>query len=410
MGQTGSFTSKVTVAAELVNFTKWDAIQLKEVILRSQSILSDTFALRLQEFIFLVGKKTLTLPVARNLFNRIFDTDHNALIDKFEVISALVLLSSVPSEEKVCYIYDMFDFNGKGFLVPNEMLLLLRTVTTVAGKIDINLLPPSSDILYELSSVSMRYAILNKNSLRKYELVEFARSTPVVRAFLECWRGHASQVLLAGFQMWQDPEFNAFHNSIAPSSEWLSIGLPPANFVKWKRRHRINSGCKTLFGHAERVSKTSDKIYLEGLGCMATGHLKQGLLSDRFVLNAVATCIANPAIIRHLFAVTGQEDVGRFCVRMFEGRGWQSIFFDDRIPCTPDYKPLFMCSSCDYEAWPFLLEKAVAKNLGSYGQLAACGVRHDSIEYILRYFTGGHVFKLQVANYEWRSVAAEGIP
>jgi hypothetical protein len=361
----------------------------------------------LMQIIFLIGRHKLKLADAKYIFHDVFDTDSNKLIDKFELMSGIILLSAMSSEEKVECLYDMFDFNMKGFLIDSEVVLLLHTLTKCASKIDSKMAAPSMDKLREIADFSMDYCVLHEHSLRKYELVTFAADFPPTRAFLEAFRGHVSQVLLASYQLWQDLQFTAQHTSIAPSIEWLNMGLPPHDFVTWRRRKTVSKGCEMIFGHAEKYSKTCDYPLMEGEGALASGILQQGLLADRWVMNAVAVYIAQPATLRHLFGTTGQENVGRFCVRLFEGRGWKSIFVDDRIPCDPVKYPLFMRSSCDNECWPMMLEKGIAKSLGSYGHMAACGIRHDSTEVAMKWISGGHVTKLHVLEYEWLTIPQE---
>ncbi len=148
--------------------------------------------------------------------------------------------------------------------------------------------PPISEI-YNLTKLALKFGAKNESSIRKHDLVNFSANNVVVRAFLECWCGHSSQVFLGYNQKWQDRSFNAYYTSaIATSSEWVALGLPPESFIKWKRRDRISAGCRSLFGHGERVVKMSEKLYLEGLGALAEGTLMQGLLADRWVLNAGA--------------------------------------------------------------------------------------------------------------------------
>lgn len=162
-----------------------------------------------------------------------------------------------------------------------------------------------------------------------------------------------------------------------------------------------------IFGHAEKFSKTCDFPLMEGEGAMARGVLKQGLLADRWLMNALAAYIVQPNTIRHIFGATGQENVGRFCIRIFEGRGWKTVFTDDRIPCDPIKHPLFLASSCDNECWPLIFEKGIAKSLGSFGHIATCGSRYDSTEIALKWISGGHVAKLNVLEYEWLTIAEE---
>jgi hypothetical protein len=121
----------------------------------------------------------------------------------------------------------------------------------------------------------------------------------------------------------------------------------------------------------------------------------------------VAICIVRPEILYNLFSSTGQEDVGRYCVRFFEGLGWRSNFIDDRLPCTHECKPIFAHSSDEEEAWVCLLEKGLAKYFGSYGHVGVCGTRPDATFYGLRLLTGGHVLVHNMNNYEWKSSVAD---
>lgn len=357
---------------------------------------------------YLIGRKTLTLPNARYIFNDMFDTDANELVDKFEIMCGIILLSAVSSEQKVEFLYDLFDFNSKGFLVETEVVLLLRNVTNCADKIDNNMGAPPDYRIREIAHDAMSFAVMNPGCLRKYELVQFAANYPTVRAFLESWRGHASQVLLASHQKWQDQAFPNLHISICPSAAWLSLGLPPNDFIHWKRKERIGTGCLLLFAHNEKYMKSTDRIAISGVGSLAYGTLQQGLLADRWLMNALACLIPEPVMLKFLFTPTGQENIGRYCVRIFEGRGWTSIFIDDRIPCNPLHSPVFLASSCEDECWPMILEKAFAKKFGSYGHLAACGVRYDSTETALRMLTGGHINKIPSTDFDWKSVPLEG--
>jgi len=68
-------------------------------------------------------------------------------------------------------------------------------------------------------------------------------------------------------------------------------------------------------------------IYIYILGVIGKGIIKQGLFADRWILNAVAAIIAQPLVAQELFASTGQEDRGRFNVRIFEGLNYIYILF-----------------------------------------------------------------------------------
>ena len=137
---------------------------------------------------------------------------------------------------------------------------------------------------------------------------------------------------------------------------------------------------------------------------MGKGHLKLGLLADQWLLNSIAILIARPEVLFYCFASTGQEERGRYCTRFHECGGWRSIYFDDRIPCGFDGNPLFASSSCDMESCVMIIEKGLAKYLGSYGKLGLCGMRTDAPLTSLRMMSGGHVYKLATRDYDWKSV------
>ena len=407
MGQTGSFTSKVTMRSTLLPYTKWGLPQLQAALLRSKHELADTFALRQQEFIFLLGRRDVNIAGAIDVFVNVFDSDNNKLADKLEILCVLILASTLSSELKVETLYDTFDFDSKGFISRIELLLLLKIVLTATFKVDKSFHPPLDSVLAEILVSAWRFSERGTESLRKYELVSFAANTPEIRSFLEIWRGQASQVFVVGGQKWQDAEFPAMHLSIAPSKEWLSIGLPPEKFVTWLRRPRLKPSCETLFGHNEKFLKSVNKDVLDGFGALANGTLSQGLLASLWLLNAISTLCSNQKVVMSLFVTTAQEFLGRFCVRLYAGGCWNSVFIDDRIPCTPDGVPIFSTSSFSQECWVLLLEKAFAKFEGSYGHIAIHGKRPDAIEAALRMLTGGHVFRMSAKDFDWKSVQDE---
>ena len=167
--------------------------------------------------------------------------------------------------------------------------------------------------------------------------------------------------------------------------------------------------CETLFGHSEKYAKAVNKMVLDGFGALANGTLTQGLLSSAWIINAVSTLIHRPKVLMSLFPTTAQEFLGRFCVKLYEGGRWTSVFVDDRFPCTADGVPIFTRTSFAEECWMLLLEKAVAKHLGSYGHISVAGKRGDSIEGMLRMLSGGHVTRIYVPDFDWKSVEDEGI-
>ena len=146
MGITGSITAKAYVNPIMKQFTTWGEKELAEVMRRSKFQLSETFALRYHEFTFLLGQYEVGYSVARPMFDKIFDKDANKLVDKFEVICVLAMLSTMTTNEKIGFIFDLFNFNDKGYLTQAETSLLIRTLVTGVYKADPTIGMPSNTV------------------------------------------------------------------------------------------------------------------------------------------------------------------------------------------------------------------------------------------------------------------------
>ncbi len=436
MGANGSSTLKVDIIPQLFHFTQYGKPELEMFWLRGMKDLSETFALRLFEFEFLVNGKLVTLPICRHLFTKVFDTDKNGLVDKMEVMCLVCLCSSLSNAEKVEFLFELFNFNEKGYLVESEMSLLLLSITRVVNKIDSKFSQPAPPVWQHVIHLAYEHFANidpDKKTMRKPELVQFAANLPQVTYYLDAFRGHASQVFVkmkklqpvkdksivqkpqtADGKKWVDKFFPANESAITPLKDWECTGLPPYHFIRWRRRENIGSisaedAYPLLFSHIRAVLRTMDKRKLfYGAGIIGYGYFKQGLLADRWILNGLSGIIKNPLLVDALFGATGQEDVvGRFSVRIFEGNGWRGIYIDDRIPCSPQCRPLFTQSSDNQECWPFIYEKAVAKYFGSYGAISLCAKRSDATMFALRMMSGGHVYRESSLDYEWKSVSSE---
>lgn len=40
-----------------------------------------------------------------------------------------------------------------------------------------------------------------------------------------------------------------------------------------------------------------------------------------------------PNLLRSLFVPTGQEEKGRYCIKIFKEANWTNVFVDTRVPC-----------------------------------------------------------------------------
>ena len=110
MGNTGSFSSKAEIPPPFFTFTTWNAIDINDFRLRGMEELSETFAVRIFEMEFLLGKDMVDFNTMRVLFNNYFDTDGNKMVDKLEVMSVVGLVSRMSNLEKIHFIFDLFNF------------------------------------------------------------------------------------------------------------------------------------------------------------------------------------------------------------------------------------------------------------------------------------------------------------
>lgn len=422
MGNTGSITAKAVIRPLLLPFTKWDKVEVMVMMGRATKQLSEIFATRKKEFDFLLGgyllsdddPEKMSWITLKHMYRDMFALfqARNGICDKFEILCSIILVSGIPSEMKIKLFFEIFNFNDKGYLLPTEIQMMLQCVTMGANKMDPQLPRPSRELVDKLVQRCIEdFAQVDRGgSIRKPEFVSFAAETREIQSFMDAWRGHASQVMTGGNKLWEDKWFLAADSSIVPSRDWLSVGLPPRGFVHWHRLPAVNGtdgslvGCRALFNHTitffRDVAKNS--VY-SGSGCVARGYLKQGYLSDRYLVNALSVLIARPAVIEQLFTTTEQEDIGRYQVKLFEGGGWRSVLIDDRVPCNDDATPAFLHSSDPYEGWPLLIQKALSKYWGSYGHFALNSARHDCILSTLRLLTGGHVFRRCTYEFLWKS-------
>ena len=148
---------------------------------------------------FLIGKKSTDQVNAKELFEVVFDTNSNRVIDKMEVLCAICLLSSISTEAKIHYFFDIFDFNKKGYLIESEISLMIHTITDVAYKIDSSILHPSETAIQILVTDIMNSVGQKRNDYkycRKPNILQYSSFSIDIRTFLEMWLGHSSQIFL----------------------------------------------------------------------------------------------------------------------------------------------------------------------------------------------------------------------
>ena len=66
---------------------------------------------------------------------KIWDTDNNGLIDALELFSGLILFSDASFEEKVRFLFDIFDFNELNVLTIVDLEFLLISCANATLKV-----------------------------------------------------------------------------------------------------------------------------------------------------------------------------------------------------------------------------------------------------------------------------------
>jgi hypothetical protein len=100
------------------------------------------------------------------------------------------------------------------------------------------------------------------------------------------------------------------------------------------------------------------------------------LISRKF-RSKLSGLLAVPAnhsnVLMNLFSSYEYNEYGVYSVRLYneECRSWETFLVDDFVPCKQDGLPINLLSSNSNELWPLVLEKAIAKKLGSYKALAS---------------------------------------
>lgn len=99
--------------------------------------------------------------------------------------------------------------------------------------------------------------------------------------------------------------------------------------------------------------------------------IAQGTMGDCWLLAAISALAEDPARVHTLFKEQEISSNGQYSVRIYNmaSKTWHWVTIDDYIPFnTRNNQPLFSKPNGD-EAWVLLLEKALAKWFGNFGQL-----------------------------------------
>jgi hypothetical protein len=126
----------------------------------------------------------------------------------------------------------------------------------------------------------------------------------------------------------------------------------------------------------------SPMLFVDGAD---SGDIVQGALGDCWLLSAIACIAPRRDLLQLLFASTEYSQKGIYTLRFFKHGKWKLVTIDDRIPCTPNGRPLYAHGAQPHETWVMLLEKAYAKINGRCYQ----NLNRGTISYALKDLTGG---------------------
>jgi len=117
---------------------------------------------------------------------RVLDTDGNGLIDAFEALGVLCVLSATSFQFRCRFLFTLYDFDSKLELALDELTLLLRTTSRGLSKILQEPLPLVSDvILEELAQNAFKFSNQHNSSCISWDdFYQFALSCPEVAAWL----------------------------------------------------------------------------------------------------------------------------------------------------------------------------------------------------------------------------------
>eukprot|EP01034_Spumella_vulgaris_P035953 gene35953-44334_t len=90
---------------------------------------------------------------------RLFDDDENNLVDSLEFLSSFALLSGMTPEEKIRFIFAMYDFDESGVLSLDEMVLAFRS--SLSGLTKLSKIDPPTEA--EIETI----VVLGFDSIRK---------------------------------------------------------------------------------------------------------------------------------------------------------------------------------------------------------------------------------------------------
>lgn len=166
--------------------------------------IAEGFGLSIEEFQEIIKSALLEhLGITERVLNidtdkvfRIFDNDENNLVDSLEFLSSFAMLSGMTPEEKIRYLFAMYDFDETSMLTLDEMVLAFRS--TLSGLSKVSHIDPPTESEVEKIVVQAFESIRKSNSsstsensfptsegIDKEAFLSFCLNTPEVISWIE---------------------------------------------------------------------------------------------------------------------------------------------------------------------------------------------------------------------------------
>ena len=160
---------------------------------------------------------------------------------------------------------------------------------------------------------------------------------------------------------------------------FIDVSFPPAMSSIGNVENITRVDAPLVWLRALNLNRDQDDVLWKAID---PTDIQQGELGDCWLIAAISVVAKFPHLIHRLFgqeksevSSTGRYDLQLYDVREGKHGGWVDVVIDDHIPCREHNKyerhavTWFGRSTRDDEIWPLILEKAVAKFVGSYGML-----------------------------------------
>ncbi|KAK6028961.1 calpain family cysteine protease, partial [Ostertagia ostertagi] len=99
--------------------------------------------------------------------------------------------------------------------------------------------------------------------------------------------------------------------------------------------------------------------------------IEQGCLGDCWLLSAMALIAERPDVLEHILLTKEYSCFGVYQVRLCIDGQWKIVLVDDFFPCRVESRSIAFADGRKNQLWVPLIEKALAKQLGSYARLRA---------------------------------------